>query len=157
MSSHGYRTTTTVEYYEYEMPQTGEYIYQMMPYPFSNSCETCPVNYLSYVQDHLSMVGDNNYHSGLVFEMVPCRQRQTTNGYSEQDVEQPHSSYHPPTISNPRHEDEYETGNGDASATETCIKPNKSGKKKNIYRAKEGYLVEEPTSESEEDHADGTT
>ncbi|EDW67717.1 uncharacterized protein [Drosophila virilis] len=165
MSSHSYRTTT-VEYYEYLMPESREYDFESIHWPLhaaiSDSYVTrplCSFNYLTSLQDHLAMAGDNNQHSELIYDTVQCPQRQTIYEFSEQ--EEPHSTYASP---NQAHEDqaadmakehERETGDGDASASETHTEEKQRGKK-NIYRTKQGYLVEEPTSESEEDQ-EGTT
>ncbi|KAM8704650.1 hypothetical protein ACLKA7_009158 [Drosophila subpalustris] len=133
MSSHSYRTTT-VEYYEYLMPDTHESMF----WPFNAA------------GNYLVVPEDNNRHSELIYNMVLYYQRPTIFEYRQQNEPQCHQPL-------PNSEDDQNQADDieeefDQQTENVEPSPSKpKGKQKNVYQAEQGYLVEEPTSESSEE------
>lgn len=154
MSRHCYRTTT-LEFYEYLMPETREYHYETVPYPLhiATADSYGAVNYLSNLQDHLAMFSDNNQRSDVNY-IFQSTQPQTVFELSEQQepdtTYQLRNSVHEDQTTNIAKDNEYESRSVDDVVSEPQT-TNKKERKKNIYRTKLGYFVEEPSSESEDD------
>ncbi|TDG50452.1 hypothetical protein AWZ03_003041 [Drosophila navojoa] len=150
MSRHCYRTTT-LEFYELVVPEAREYTYGSVHWPLHTDTY-CANGYFSNLQNHLAMANDSDQHREFVYDTVQYPQQQAIFEFGRQ--EEPHTAYlasvpvQEDQTKNMAKEDEYETSNVEAVAAEPKT-TNKPRRKKNIYRAKQGYLVEEPSSESE--------
>lgn len=163
MSRHSY-VTTTVEYYEYITPHTPCYNYESIfrPYPVAISTHYIgsPHSYADYAYDlplssdfaGLCLLGR---HGGHIFNMPEYEEEPPMYAYRRQQLEEPPQGthYEPESeqeeqVNQPedliRDSDESKTDNLKNSES-TDRKPKE--KKKNVYQAEQGYIVEEPASE----------
>ncbi|EDW16511.1 uncharacterized protein LOC6575026 [Drosophila mojavensis] len=151
MSRHCYRTTT-LEFYEL-VPETRNYSYGSVHWPLHMDSYGAD-SYFSNLQNHLAMASNSDQHREFIYDIVQYPQQQAIFEFGQQ--EEPRTAYlasvpiHEDQTRNMTKDDEYKTSNVDAVAAEPKT-TNKPRRKKNIYRAKQGYLVEEPSSESEND------
>lgn len=151
MSRHCYRTTT-LEFYEL-VPETRDYCYGSVHCPLHTDSYGAG-SYFPNLHNNLTMTSDCDQHREFIYDIAQYPQPQVIFEIAQQ--EEPHTAYvasvpvHEDQTKNVPKDDEYETSNVDAVAAEPNT-TNKPRKKKNIYRAKQGYLVEEPSSESEND------
>ncbi|XP_062125177.1 uncharacterized protein LOC133838193 [Drosophila sulfurigaster albostrigata] len=140
MSSHRYRTTT-IEYYEYLMPDPVESI-MFLPYNAANNYLVMPEE--NCYQQEQEVIGN-------VCHMVQWYQRPTFIQY-ESDHNECHCHH---SLPNPGHEhehedeDERETVENVRQSSPAVSKP--KSKQNHVYQAEQGYLVEEPASESSEE------
>jgi len=135
MSSHSYRTTT-VEYYEFLMPDTHESMF----WP------------LNATENYMVVSEDNNCHNELIYNMVQYYQRPTIFELRQQD--EPQCSHSSP---NPEHEQDEVADVDDQTENVEPLPSKPKGKKKHVYQAEQGYFVEEPTSESSEEGQESTS
>lgn len=162
MSCHSY-VTTTVEYYEYITPHTPCYNYESIfrPYPvaISNPYIESPHSYADYAYDlplssdfaGLCLLGRQGCQH--IFNMPEYEEEPAMYAYRRQQLEEPQRNHYEPE---PEQEEvnQPEDLNKDSdklkaenlkNSESTDRKPKE--KKKNVYQAEQGYIVEEPASE----------
>jgi len=101
-------------------------------------------------ENYLVVPEDNNCHNELIYNMVQYDQRPTIFEYRQQDEPQcnhpiPNSEDDQDHVDDMDNEFDHQTESVEPSSSKPKCK------QKHVYQAEEGYLVEEPTSESSEE------
>lgn len=164
MSRHSY-VTTTVEYYEYITPHTPCYNYESIFRPFPVAISTpyidSPHSFADYSYD-LPLSSDFagfcllGRQGGHIFDTPEYELEPAIYAYRRQEqLEEPHRTHYEceseseseqEEVNQPEDLHKNSESKAETLKTSKSIEP-KEKKKKNVYQAEQGYIVEEPTSE----------
>lgn len=160
MSCHSY-VTTTVEYYEYITPHTPCYNYESIFRPFPVAISTPYIDsqhsFAGYSYDlplssdfaGLCLLGRQGGH---IFDTPEYELEPAIYAYRRQEqLGEPHRTHYEPEseqeeVNQPEDLHKDSESKAETLQTSKSTEP-KDKKKKNVYQAEQGYIVEEPASE----------
>jgi len=103
-------------------------------------------------ENYMIVSEDNNCYNELIYSTVQYCQRPTIFELRQQD--EPQCSR---PLPNPENEQDEVEDLDDQTENAEPLPSKPKGKKKHVYQAEQGYLVEEPTSESSEEGQESTS